>query len=399
MVKRHKKSWCPRFIASFCQRLLCKRNIIIISDRKTDHIPLSSNLQLFGVMGFIGFVTWASFSTGSYMAAEQILAEKDKKLATTALENQRIENEFAMLKDDLSKMIEQDKANMSQQAKQVLEQYKDKDLAEAAASSEATVAALSDGNRIDHERVFERIASLENEVKTIRDQHHEFVLAVRDTTKGKIEEIETAIAMTGLNTKPVEKRAAKEIAKLDDSAIDPESGMEGGPYFPVDQTNVIAQKDVELYQDLQRMMLLKQVVDGLPLGVPMDNAKKTSGFGMRIDPFRKTLARHTGLDFAGLNPHSPIKSTSDGEVVFTGYKNGYGKTIEIDHGLGITTLYGHLSQIKVIEGQKVSAGEVIGIEGSTGRSTGEHLHYEVRYNDAPLNPANFLKAGRYVSQN
>jgi murein DD-endopeptidase MepM/ murein hydrolase activator NlpD len=122
-----------------------------------------------------------------------------------------------------------------------------------------------------------------------------------------------------------------------------------------------------------------------------------SQFGRRIDPFTGRLAFHSGLDMAGPTG-SKIYATADGKVEFTGRQGAYGIMVDIAHGFGLSTRYAHLSQILVEDGQAVKKGQVIAIQGSTGRSTGAHLHYEVRYKDQPLDPRKFLNAGRYVQK-
>ena len=125
---------------------------------------------------------------------------------------------------------------------------------------------------------------------------------------------------------------------------------------------------------------------------------KSSGFGVRFDPFTRRPAFHSGLDFAG-GFMTPVMSTGPGVVSFTGVRAGYGNTIEIDHGGGLKTRYAHLAGIAVRAGQRVAVGQRIGAMGSTGRSTGPHLHYEVWVNGRPQNPDRFVKAGEYVLQN
>jgi murein DD-endopeptidase MepM/ murein hydrolase activator NlpD len=156
---------------------------------------------------------------------------------------------------------------------------------------------------------------------------------------------------------------------------------------------MLRDRDTDLYFNLKRMMVLNEVVSAMPLAKPINNARMTSGFGTRIDPFNGRLARHTGVDFAGFYG-APILASADGVVKTAGWQAGYGKAVDVVHGYGFSTKYGHMSSITVKAGQYVKKGQVIGREGSTGRSTGSHLHYEVRYNDTPLNPKNFLTARR-----
>jgi murein DD-endopeptidase MepM/ murein hydrolase activator NlpD len=145
---------------------------------------------------------------------------------------------------------------------------------------------------------------------------------------------------------------------------------------------------------------LDQLQDGV-IAVPSDKPVKTdvsftSGFGVRSDPFHAGAAMHPGIDLAGAYG-TPIFATADGTVLRAGWNNGgYGNLVEIDHGRGISTRYGHMSAILVREGDHITRGQQIGRMGSTGRSTGNHLHYEVRIDGRPVNPIPFMKSTDYV---
>ena len=146
---------------------------------------------------------------------------------------------------------------------------------------------------------------------------------------------------------------------------------------------------------LARMAVLERAIDGIPQVVPASIQNITSGFGFRHDPFHGRGAMHAGIDFRG-PVGSPIFAAADGRVTFAGVKSGYGNAIEITHGNGMLTRYAHLSRIDVKVGQAVGAGSTIGGLGSTGRSTGPHLHFEVRINDRAVNPRPFLEAAPNV---
>ncbi len=148
---------------------------------------------------------------------------------------------------------------------------------------------------------------------------------------------------------------------------------------------------------LDEMRSLSAAASKVPLAVPTRNTSRSSGFGVRFDPFTGHPAFHAGLDFAG-SFSTPIYATAPGVVSFTGVRTGYGNTIEIDHGGGFKTRYAHLQAIAVGVGQRVAVGERIGAMGSTGRSTGPHLHYEIWVDGKPQNPDRFLRAGEYVQQ-
>jgi murein DD-endopeptidase MepM/ murein hydrolase activator NlpD len=178
--------------------------------------------------------------------------------------------------------------------------------------------------------------------------------------------------------------------KIDDSA----SQNIGGPFVePMTGSAATFEEQLSnLDTALSRLETVRGAAVSLPFGNPAPGSEVSSRFGNRMDPFLGRLALHAGIDFVA-QTGSEVHTTGAGTVTNAGFSGGYGNMVEIDHGKGITTRYGHLSQILVKEGDKVSLGEVIGKAGSTGRSTGPHVHYEVRLNDTPVDPARFLVAG------
>lgn len=165
----------------------------------------------------------------------------------------------------------------------------------------------------------------------------------------------------------------------------------GGPFEALAAADGIDPRFERLGLSLARMAVLERALDGIPQVVPASVENITSGFGYRRDPFNGRGAMHAGIDFKGAMG-SPIFAAADGRVRFAGRKAGYGNAIEIAHGNGMMTRYAHLSRIDVKVGQLVAAGSTIGGLGSTGRSTGPHLHFEVRINDRAVNPRPFLEA-------
>jgi murein DD-endopeptidase MepM/ murein hydrolase activator NlpD len=173
-------------------------------------------------------------------------------------------------------------------------------------------------------------------------------------------------------------------------------GATGGPFVPVH----LPPANESFARALTRVSIARAQADDIgntlkfvPLRRPLaGDLEMTSPFGVRIDPFFHQPSMHTGMDFRG-NAGDPIYATAAGKVVKAGWEGGYGQMVEVDHGEGLSTRYGHMSEIGVTVGQTVRAGEVIGRVGSTGRSTGPHLHYEVRVNGEPVNPEKFLLAG------
>ncbi len=147
---------------------------------------------------------------------------------------------------------------------------------------------------------------------------------------------------------------------------------------------------------LDRFDTLREHVEHLPVRSPIYGPiEYTSGFGTRMDPFLKRPALHTGLDFRAASG-TPVHATADGRVTVASYSGGYGRMVEIDHGDGYVTRYGHLSRIEVEVGDEVRAGTVVGLAGSTGRSTGPHLHYETRINGRAKDPIPFVEAAELL---
>jgi murein DD-endopeptidase MepM/ murein hydrolase activator NlpD len=153
----------------------------------------------------------------------------------------------------------------------------------------------------------------------------------------------------------------------------------------------------QLFTSWKKLDSLAGGAIAIPSEKPVQAAARfTSGFGVRSDPFRSGAAMHSGIDLAG-PVGTPIYATADGTVSRSGWHNGgYGNLITIDHGRGITTLYAHLSGMTVREGEQVTRGQMIGRMGSTGRSTGSHLHYEVRVDNRPVNPLPFMRSTDYL---
>ncbi len=203
-------------------------------------------------------------------------------------------------------------------------------------------------------------------------------------------------------------RLAFRLAGLDPAAFSKLGGEGlGGPLIDakdpralaavLDVDSEFAERIQHAATDLSDTHVLSHQAETLPLNRPTVNTRQASGFGARTDPINGRPAFHAGLDFAG-PMMTPIHATAPGTVSFTGVRTGYGNTIEIDHGRGFKTRYAHLAAINVAVGQHVALGERIGGMGSTGRSTGPHLHYEVWVDGRPQNPQRFLEAGDYVQQ-
>ena len=180
---------------------------------------------------------------------------------------------------------------------------------------------------------------------------------------------------------------------------------QGGPFTEFKDTiNLVARDAIFNFENdttsavsnnISHLANLEKFINFAPLKAPIEEYYVSSGFGKRLDPIKDQFARHNGIDLVG-KYWAKIISPSPGRITFAGQFGAYGNSVVIDHGYGITTRYGHLKNIKVQKGDLVESGQIIGTQGSSGRTTGQHLHYEIRYKNLPLNPKNFLKAGSEI---
>lgn len=203
----------------------------------------------------------------------------------------------------------------------------------------------------------------------------------------RIAMLEGVLEQSGLDVKVLIERAGTEEM----------STGEGGPLVPALGDGPLPASGATLGEDLDRLERVHRLLASVPLAAPMTEYKLTSGFGYRRDPFTRRGAMHEGQDFGGPR-NAPVLATAPGVVVKAGRAGAYGNMVEIDHGMGIHTRYGHLRRVLVKAGQQVAVSQQVGIMGSTGRSTGAHLHYEVRVDGRTLDPANFLAAGGQLLQ-
>lgn len=248
----------------------------------------------------------------------------------------------------------------------------------------------------------------------------------RDAEAARVTAEEAKTAAVALQKQQLESRNAIIFGKLEDAltiSVEPLNKMfssvglnpddliatvrsgysgQGGPLAPISFSSMGLSNSPDeprinaILQDLDTLNLYRIAAFKVPLGVPLQSRfRLTSGFGGRNDPINGSARMHEGQDLAG-DYGTSIFATADGTVTYAGWEGGYGRLIKIRHIFGIETRYGHLSQIDVKVGQKISRGEKIGDMGNSGRSTGTHLHYEVRLSGKPVNPMTFIKAARDV---
>ena len=278
----------------------------------------------------------------------------------------------------------------------------EREIADAAAQQEAMkqrVASLDQAlleangvnTDLDRKRDYleRRVSGLEQSLVGLRDAGQSVLGRLSEQTRLSTDMIEKTVQMTGLDVGTLLKTS-------------PDSPLgQGGPFVPADDAAAFEpSQQLEasvsgLDQQLDRWSALQDIVRSLPLAAPLDQYRISSRYGERRDPVNGRKAKHLGTDFAGPVGRA-VFATAPGKVVFAGWRGRYGRTVEIDHGYGIRTRYGHLRKILVKSGQVVGNREKIALLGSSGRSTGPHVHYEVRFNGKAQNPMKFLKAGNHV---
>ena len=232
------------------------------------------------------------------------------------------------------------------------------------------------------------VDELERRMASLQANQKELLARLADSASINIGRAERAIRVSGIDLdKLLGDMTNRKAAK-------------GGPFVPLSPeaytaASVPGDGASEDAIKIDRLETLQRILKAMPLATPMKNYEVVSGYGVRNDPFTGRPAMHYGLDFIG-SSGSAIRTTAPGEVVYTGWKAAYGKTVEVDHGMGFRTRYAHLNKIAVRRGQEVKTGDIVGEMGSTGRSTGAHLHYEVLFNDQPRDPMRFIRAGAHV---
>ncbi|MGB0507307.1 MAG: DUF5930 domain-containing protein [Pikeienuella sp.] len=234
-----------------------------------------------------------------------------------------------------------------------------------------------------------QMESLQEQIEERKARQSRVMSQIEDAARVSLSSMEQVFKKSGVKLEPILNAVRKEF-----------SGQ-GGLYQPLSGDNdkdAALQHDnrmVELLSDLTRLNEMVIAADRMPFGRPVGAARLSSRYGKRKDPIKRTFAFHGGMDFAAKRG-TPIRSTGEGLVVSSGWVKGYGKVVKIRHAFGYETVYAHLHRRRVKVGDQVEKGDLIGDMGSTGRSTGNHLHYEIRLYGKTVNPAKFIEAARHV---
>lgn len=413
-----------------------ERQFVLRTEGRVSFVRLSPRFQMAAVAVAALMGGWATFATVNYVLFDRIIETKEKQIANTRLAYKSLLDEvatyqkkFSSVTQDLEAnhgvivgLVEQN-ANLQQSLRAVEGQLeaaeKDRErILEARETLKNSLSSLKDRMHFLNNNNFalkENLTSIEENLQTVAAERDRALREGRELKRHK-EALETRLAEIQETEKGTIQRLMDhtmtyidsmekvvELAGLDvNRLLDGDEGENmGGPFVEIkaepDHLPGAQLKNSldSLEARLERTAALQGLMRRLPLAAPMDAFNLSSGFGKRRDPINKRWAMHYGLDLLG--PHkAPIYATAPGKVIFSGWKDKYGRLVEIDHGAGIISRYGHLDKALVKEGQTVDFHDKIGLLGNTGRTTGMHLHYEVSFNGKPKNPLNFIKAGRHV---
>jgi len=241
---------------------------------------------------------------------------------------------------------------------------------------------------------------IREENKNLRTANTNILSAMENIADADMQIVDTVSKLTTDNVDELHKKIKKIGGTLSGIGLSEKtlinkankfsSPLVGSAFNPLNMDKILDSKYQRLADNLELWSGLSRLNTILPLGAPVASPRITSSFGVRSDPFTGENKKHKGLDFAG-KIGTPLYVIAPGRVISSGDRFGYGNAVEIDHGLGFSTLYAHLSKINVKRGDWLRPGDIVGLAGSSGRSTGPHLHYEIRYKSSQFDPINFVK--------
>lgn len=383
--------------------LFSNKEIIFRSGGRAKVFNISSRLQFLILLAVLVIGCWSAYSYHLYNKSDKIISVKDKELTQTRGAYVDLMTDFVAVHRNISSMfslVDEDKLKDELE----LSRYK-----QQAQVVEAKIKQIADNaDWVDDEELQEKM--------TLRDAllQRDRALSERNELISKINMLTARLAklenseMEILNR--VEQFSDKEIAKIKEAVstinksikkqnkyfnplANSKRNSAGGAYVPdvpsVDNEK-INQKMQDVFTRVDDLSYLREVLKSVPIGKPVWSYWLSSPFGHRSDPFNKKAARHKGVDLAS-NKGNKVRTMARGKVIRSGTASGYGVLVEIDHGNGFKTKYAHLNKSYVKKGQYVEQGETIAEVGSTGRSTGPHLHYEIIYNGVNVDPMTFIK--------
>jgi len=418
----------------FTDKHFPERQLVLRTDGDVKYFCISKRFQMTVSAGVLAFLSWSTFTSATHFMHDSELLAKDKEILSVQVAYRSLLSEVTEYQNKFTNISNELEANHSKlvaSLDQNILENKDRLVSAEAARKEAQVARRQLNSQLHSiEESMRELANRNYSLKgdlSLKEMDLQTALAERNTARLQKQRIEeklraAEIKMAHLNQsqeeliKRVSDQASEEIADIENiltiagldpdkmlSNMDQDTTASGGPFIAATgktTDEMPAPEEIQLNaidRHLARWQGLQGIRQSLPLAQPLDYYYISSRYGKRRDPVNKRWAVHYGLDMAA-SKKSPVYVTAPGKVTFVGWKGNYGNFIMVDHGNGIETRYGHLHKILVKKGDTVDYRTKIGLVGSTGRSTGAHLHYEVRVNGTNVDPFKFIKAGRNVFQ-
>lgn len=410
MAKRHqiKNEWLMKR-RSPLRGFLQTRQIYVRSNGDVQFITVSPISQVCLLIIFlIGFL-WMAFASVNIVFKDQLLELKQQKLFEARLDYEnrlselrasieRVNDRLLLDQQGYLKKVDEVKAEFSSLAAQqkTMENFFKEGwfpLKESAAPEKFQVDGALEGTfaqryASDFRSRLEAVKPLDEMNASFNGLHEQQLALLKDAQAYSQRKLQTTSAL--LSRLGIRPPVTVNLVKGDAAAM----GM-GGPFLSVRKRTQreyeIAEGIETVHATLEQETKVRQAVADLPLVKPMTQITGiSSSFGYRKDPLRLSLAFHGGIDFKGIYA-APVLATSNGQVTWAGPHGPYGNLVEIFHDNGVSTRYGHLKSVNVSLGQKISRGDLVGWMGSTGRSTGPHLHYETRVNGRVIDPQDFWR--------
>jgi len=391
-------------------RIFPERQIYHRTEGRVSYIAVDTKTQLVIALGVAAIAAWLLYGTASVFLRGYVISAHDRAAAFKVAHYERLLQEARAREASARTLLQTRTAEFQQLAGNLERRHAV--LERVLSEARSTTLSSAEGGRVmmasiagdptpresrilaeaSSEAPRDFAATGVNARLTALETEQDRLMALAETkAEQRIERVREAVRLTGLD-----------LADLTGGAVATERG---GPYIQIENAGLFDLGEDEFSDRVARVAAriaeaeeLELTLASAPIGHPVGaKSRLTSGFGTRVDPFTRRAAYHTGLDIAA-HYRAPVTATAPGTVSFAGWKGGYGRVIEIDHGRGFKTRYAHLSQITVNKGDKVETGDAIGSMGSTGRSSGTHLHYEVWFKGKVHDPRKFLRAGEYVQQ-
>jgi murein DD-endopeptidase MepM/ murein hydrolase activator NlpD len=405
LIKKYKKRLKRRPITNYQptegNRLFSEKEFIIRSNGKMKVFKLSSKLQWIVFISMVIVGLWSTYSYQMYSMSDKIISYQEKQLGETRDAYIDLMSDFVTVHKNISGLVEnigktEDETEEYLKKAQVIEEKIKKISAREEWIDEKEVdkkhalrnAMLHRDVAIEEKKLLEeKVKHLEDIITSLQSFEMDILKKIESISGKEVDKVKTSI--TTIN-KELKKRG-KYFNPLANSKKD----NKGGVYIPdsiaINNNQALAQQISKTFKSVDDNIYYNEAMKKVPLGKPVWSYWVSSHFGKRTDPFNSKSATHKGIDLAS-NKGNKVKTMADGIVTKSGWSTGYGKVVEIDHGNGFKTKYAHLNAIYVTKGSKVANGQAIGEVGSTGRSTGPHLHYEVLFDGVPMDPMVFMKA-------